>query len=202
MGKPNAKLNQLTKGFVRPFRCRRSHPDEENKKCSPSLSHRKDMKTRSVLLLFVCSSFVIAQEREQRTPTPTAESFFKRYDKNADGRISRKEAGDAKFFDRLDANGNGFITQREANVFAQRNRAQIRPQQVEASGPVFPPNPDAEAVRRKFSSRSNRSPRRRPTAQYRADLGRRSRLRRHGDLWFQGHSDTAYRYVGSPPASS
>lgn len=63
----------------------------------------------AVLLLLVTSATLAAEE-----PGTPWEHLAAKYDRNQDGRISRKEYGrDQLHWDRLDGNGDGFLEQAE-----------------------------------------------------------------------------------------
>ena len=63
------------------------------------------------------------------SPADQAEDFFKRNDKNKDGRLSRDEFPERirRMFDRVDANRDGFLTLEEDRAFRKARGASRRP---------------------------------------------------------------------------
>jgi arylsulfatase A-like enzyme len=108
----------------------------------------------ALLLSLTFSHDVIAQEDPVRPKTGGVR--FNEFDKDKDGKLSRKEIGNAAVFDRMDSNSDGAITPKEAVRFAQRAADRSARGGGRASGdvtsnqPVFPANPKAIAERRRL----------------------------------------------------
>ncbi len=107
------------------------------------------MRSPIIVLTLALTTVALAQETPQGRPS--ASDLFKKFDTNGDGRISQREAGDARFFKRADANDNGFVTRREATLFARGRRA--RAPAAAPGEPVFPANPVAVAAKQKVLQR-------------------------------------------------
>jgi arylsulfatase A-like enzyme len=106
------------------------------------------MKTISLLLVITFTSIAGAQRPRDVSPEP---KWFKELDRNGDGRISRREAGEHELFERADANRNGFVTQREAALLARREQAKATEPVPDRA--VFPANAQAVTAKRQILKR-------------------------------------------------
>ena len=100
------------------------------------------------LLLSLICVHVVFSEQDQPRPQTGVDRFHE-FDKNKDGKLSRKELGNPAVFDRMDTDSDGLITPQEAARFAQRaadrsatggGRASA---EAASSEPVFPASPKA-----------------------------------------------------------
>jgi len=78
----------------------------------------------AILLSAATTIAIVADEAKQPAPRPVRDAaWFKKADKDGDGRLSRQEAPDQKSFDEADTDRDGFATVEELQVFLT-NRSQ------------------------------------------------------------------------------
>jgi acetyl esterase/lipase len=104
------------------------------------------MKSRfSLFTLLTALLFApLADAAEQESPSPAVsislDEFFKRLDRNSDGKLDATEASGAGFFKPADRNGDGFVMLAEAHAYAQqgagRNPARTAGMEGDGAGPM------------------------------------------------------------------
>ncbi|WP_414661787.1 redoxin domain-containing protein [Horticoccus sp. 23ND18S-11] len=69
-----------------------------------------------IVVVAVSASTLVVGGAEREGKGTSLEARFRQLDRNADGKVTREEAGDAAWFDRLDRDGDGSVTMDEVRV--------------------------------------------------------------------------------------
>lgn len=74
----------------------------------------------ALFVLWGCCCMASAQDQTTQGPAQIFDEQFKKLDTNADGQLSKEEAGGRPFFERADADGDAVVTREEARAAVTR----------------------------------------------------------------------------------